>query len=932
MLDALDPARPGARAVVLEGEPGVGKTALWRRALGAAPARGWRVLASAPASTESRLAFTALGDLFDLAIDEALAELPGPQRRALEVALLRSGEPLTTDSIDERMIGVATLSVLRALAARMPCVVAIDDLQWVDASSAGALRFALRRLRDEPILVLATRRLQPRPSPAPELERMLGDERVQRLRIGPLSLGAVHELLLARLGFATSRPTLVRLHELTTGNPLYSLEIGRELIARGAEPAPDERLPVPGSVRELVRTRLERLSPATREVLLAAAALSRPTRTTLARLDPQTDLALDEALAAGVIEISGEERVRFAHPLFASVHYEQAPLAERRRLHARLSDIVEDLEERARHLALATAGVDERVAAQLDAAASSATRRGATRAAAELSDLAARLTPTAGERARRVLAAAEYHHRSGSLALATDRAREALGAATVPGVRARALGLLGTLAADSEGVEAALGFYRRGLRAAGAARELRADLHQKLTWLRLLDADARGAERHARAMLRLAAGVDIEAEAAASATLSLVVAARGRPVPGALLERGRRRVAVAAPERPWAWSETSPASLEGVVLLWAGELERARDPLRGMERQAVESADPWREMHAVAYLSALETGLGRPLRGWELARRYLDLAVAADQGAQRAGALWPLAAAASWLGRADEARAAAREGLALAERTGHRLYVIGNLIALGGTALSLEEPADAAADLWQAWELMRRGGIESLARFPLPADLVEALVAIGEHHRAAAVAREHAVIATRLGRPWILALAARCAGLVAEARGEEEVAVEAFERALREHANQDRALDRARTLLVYGAMERRPRRKLAARDLLEAALAAFEAAGAERWAERARAELARIGGRRAAADGSLSATEEAIARLVAAGRTNREAAVALHLSPRTIEWNLSKLYRKLGVRSRTELAGALGSREILDTALSSTAKSVDSPG
>lgn len=932
LLDALDPARPGARAVVLEGEPGVGKTALWRRALAAAPARGWQVLASAPARTESRLAFAALGDLFDLEIDEALAGLPEPQRRALEVALLRSGERLTTGSIDERMIGVATLSVLRALAARTPCVVAIDDLQWVDPSSAGALRFALRRLVDEPILVLATRRLEPRPVPTPELERMLGDDRVQRLRVTPLSLGAVHELLLTRLGLETSRPTLLRLHELTAGNPLYSLEIGRELMARGAEPAPAERLPVPGSVRELVHTRLERLSPPTREALLGAAALARPTQSTLARLDPEAEVALDEALAAGVIEMPGGERVRFAHPLFASVHYEEAPLAARRRMHARLSEIVDDLEERARHLALATTAVDEGVAAQLDAAARSAARRGATRAAAELSDLGARLTPTPAERAQRVLAAAEYHHRMGSIGLANDRAREALGAALAPSVRARALALLGTLAADGEGVEAAAGFYHRGLREAGAARELRADLHQKLTWLRLLDADALGAERHARAMLRLAAGVDDDAEAAASATLSLVDVARGRPVPGALLEPARRGAAAEMMHRPWAWSETSPASLEGLVLLWGGEFERARDPLQTMEREALESADPWREMHAVAYLSALETGLGRPRRGWELASRYLELAVAADQDAQRAGALWPLAAAASWLGRTDEARNAAHEGLALAERTGHALYVIGNLTALGATALSLEEPADAAADLWRAWELMRRGGIESVARFPVPADLIEALVGMGEHDRAAALAREHAVIATRLGRPWILALAARCAGLVAEARGEEEAAVESFERALREHREQDRPLDHARTLLAYGIMERRRRRKLAARELLTEALARFVAAGAERWGDRTRAELGRIGGRHAAAPGSLSATEEAIAKLVAAGRTNREVAAVLHLSARTVEWNLSKLYRKLGVRSRTELAGALGSREPLDAAPAPAGKSVDSPG
>jgi DNA-binding CsgD family transcriptional regulator len=374
-------------------------------------------------------------------------------------------------------------------------------------------------------------------------------------------------------------------------------------------------------------------------------------------------------------------------------------------------------------------------------------------------------------------------------------------------------------------------------------------------------------------------------------------------------------------------------------LLWSGELEQARDPLGAMHQAATECADPWLEMHALAYLSALETGLGRPARGSELARRYLELAVAADQDAQRAGALWPVAVAATWLGRTDEAKDAAREGLALAERTGHGLYVIGNLTALGAAELSLDEPAAAVAVLQRAWLVAHRGGVESLARFPVLADLVQAMLLIGEQDRAAALSREHRRIARRLDRPWALALAARCEGLVADACGEDSGAVAAFERALGEHARQDRPLDRARTLLAYGALHRRRRRKRAAHELLRRALEIFEAAGAERWAERTRVELGRIGGRRAAAPGALSATESAIARLISSGRTNREVAAALHLSARTVEWNLSKVYRKLGVRSRTELAMALGtegtragSRDTPEPAPLPRVKSGDSPG
>ncbi len=923
--------------MVLDGEAGVGKTALWRSALDAAPERGWRTLISAPAGSEARFSFAALGDLLDREIDDTLPSLPEPQRKAMEVALLRREDSSGRSAIDERMIGVATLSALRALTARTPVLVAIDDLQWVDAPSACALGFALRRLRDEPVLVLATRRLEQRPRAGLEVERMLGDERVRRLRIAPLSLGGVHELLLTRLGFDASRPTLLRVYELTAGNPFFALEIGRELAARGIEPVADEPLPVPGTVRQLVQARLERLSPPARSALLASAALIRPTLSLLARLDEHADAALDEAVAAGLIELSGE-RVRFVHPLLASIHYEQTPLAERRRTHARLSAIVEDPEERARHLALATASVDENVATQLDDAGRAAALRGAPQSAAELCDLAARLTPARSDRAERLIAAAEHHQRAGNLGLAGERAREALNAAIRPPVRARALGVLGTVAADTEGTEAAVAAYRLALREPGAPRDLRADLHQKLAWICLVGADARGAECHARAMLRLAEGVDPTAEAAAAATFSLAVSARGRPVPPRLL-RTVTAAATASRERPWAWSETSPAALTGVVLLWSGELEQAREPLRAMYRTATESADPWLEMHALAYLSSLETGLGRPAYGWSLARRYLELAVATDQAAQRAGALWPVAVAATWLGRTGEAKAAAREGLALAKRTGHGLYVIGHLSALGAAELSVGEPAAAEAALGQAWALAHRGGVESPARFPMLPDYVEALLMIGEHARAAMFSGELERIARRLARPWALALAGRCDALVAEARGDDDAAVAGFERAVGEHSRQDRPLDRARTLLAYGALHRRRRRRRLARELLERARAIFEAAEAAQWAERACAELGRIGGRPAAAPGSLTATEAAIAKLVASGRTNREVAAALQLSARTVEWNLSKLYRKLGVHSRTQLAMALrGDRtestigQTLDPSPPARIKSGDFPG
>jgi len=908
LLGALDPEQAGSRAVLVEGEAGVGKTILWRRAVEAAAERGWLTVIAAPAASEARLAFAALGDLFDVGVDDALMALPEPQREALEIALLRRDGDLGAAELGGRMIGVATLGALRALALHRPLVVAIDDMQWMDSSSADALRFALRRLRNERVAVLATRRLDHQVRRVPELERILGDDRVTRIRLGPLSVAGLHELVRLRCGTRVSRPMLLRLHEAAGGNPFFALEIARELLARGAEPAPGEPLPVPGNVRDLLKARLERMAAETRAVLLAAAAMARPTRTLLGRLGESAELAVDDAIAAGVLELVGE-RVRFTHPLLASVLYDQAPLVERRRVHGRLAEIVETLPERARHLALASSGVDERVATQLDSVACEAARRGAPLEAAELADLATRLTSAEGDREHRMLAAAEYHHRAGALALAADRAREALDHLTNPAGRARALCLLGTIAADAEGFGPAVPLYRRALRESGVPREQRADVHQKLAWSQITAGDARSGERHARAMMRLLSHADdTEARAAAAGTLSLAIAARGRAVPDALLERVLEVEAPASPAQSWAWSVTGPAMLEGVVLLWSGELERARGPLERMLRVATECQDPWLEMHALAYLSSLETHLGRPLVGLELAERYLELAVASEQDAQRAGALWPVAVAAAWVGREDMARQAVQEGLEIVTRTGHCLYEIGNLTALGGLELALDRPAAAVEALERAWAIAHRGGIESQSRFPILADAVQALVAIGELPRARKLAVELDRIACALDRPWLAALAARCRGLVAAGSEDDDGALREFDAALEQHARQERPLDHARTLLACGQVNRRAQRKSAARAQLEQAEQLFHGAGAVLWCERARVERGRIGGRLAAPSGGFSATEAEIAELVADGRTNREVAAALHLTEKTVEWNLSKIYRKLGVRSRTELS------------------------
>ena len=401
---------------MLAGEPGIGKTAIWRELVARARRLGWEVLTTAPAGSEVQLGWVGLADLIGPLGERSLAGLPAPQRRALEVVLLQAHDP----GVGVRAIGSALLGVLRHVAGERPLLLGIDDLQWLDPASSHALAFALRRLDPAPVTVLATCR-SPYERPLPlDLGRTFGDERVTRLEIGPLTLAAVHELLTSRLAFDAPRETLVALFEAANGNPFVSLELARELVRRGAAPIPGAPLPVPTSVRELIAERIARLPADVRELLLAAAGLARPTVRLLERVQPDAESCVDRAIEEGLVELGPGGRIAFTHPLLARVPYEALEPAARRRLHTRLAKVADDVEERARHSALAASRPSAAVAAELDRAAASTGARGLSRSAAELSMLAARMTPASRGAARwaRLIAAAEWSERSGE----TERA------------------------------------------------------------------------------------------------------------------------------------------------------------------------------------------------------------------------------------------------------------------------------------------------------------------------------------------------------------------------------------------------------------------------------------------------------------------------------------------------------------------------------
>ena len=335
---ALALAAAGPAALVLDGDPGIGKTTLWRAGVERARALGFRVLVARPAEAERELSFAGLADLVS-DVTGRLDALPAPQRRSLRVALLLDEAGATP--VDDRAIAAAVLGLFRSLAAERPLLLAVDDTQWLDRPSQLAVQYAVRRLDGERVGVLAAHR---RAEPS-----RLELEHAERLAVGPLTLAATHELLRMRLGRTFPRPTLVRLHETSNGNPFFAIELARVLADR--QLAIDEPIPVPGTLRELVGKRFEQLSPQARETALFVAALGRPTASALAAAVGDGDRVasdLDEAVAADVLD-RDHDRLRFTHPLLASVSYAEATPAERRAVHRRLAEVVGDPEERARH-------------------------------------------------------------------------------------------------------------------------------------------------------------------------------------------------------------------------------------------------------------------------------------------------------------------------------------------------------------------------------------------------------------------------------------------------------------------------------------------------------------------------------------------------------------------------------------------------------
>jgi DNA-binding CsgD family transcriptional regulator len=879
--------RPGT-ALAIMGDAGIGKSTLWDAAVAHAREQEALVLSSRPAEADRALDHAGLIDLFDSVMDGVLALLLPPRRRALEVVLLR--EESSGDPLDHRALGVAVRDVLEILGERGRTVIAVDDVQWLDPSSSRVLAFALRRLDSSAVSLLLARRLVAGAQPS-ELEQAFGVDRIRPLVVGPLSVGALHRILRDRLGTPFPRQTLLRIHEQSGGNPLFALELARALPANVD---PLEPFPVPETVEEVLRARISVLPRSTRDALACAAALGTTSESALEPLGVTAE-SIDAAVAERVVERKNG-LVHFTHPLLSAVVYADLGEEERRSIHARIADVLDDAVLRARHLALATEPPDRDVANLVADAGRLATDRGASALGAELADWALRLTPAAeaDERRRRALSAARAHLAAGEWTHARTIATELLAETESGPLRAETLLLLATFEHD----DLAVPVLQEALTQAASDARLRARIQLELALAERFRTGFAAAFEETRAALELAEGLDDDVLCFDTLVQLYVLGRRVGAETARYVERARQ-VATAAGDPRMLREANMIAAMtlaeSGGIDAGRAHLEREHEEWR--ERDELFSADLLWELSWVELWG----------RRWELAAEYAARArdIRLQYGVERNQDYIPSAWIAVHRGLLELALDESRRGLKLSEeQIGFHpplLAAVPGLVALwrgdAATAVARLGDADrqAAALGWGAPETR-----------PWTADYVEALLELGSLDEAVRVLDGWEADAVRLGPDRVLAEVGRCRGVVAAARGDVDEAVALLEHAVDGHEQLGDSFGRARAFLALGIARRRKRQKRAAREAIRAALAGFESLGAATWAERARAELGRIGGR--TREEGLSAAERRVAALVAVGHTNHEVAAALFLAERTVASHLTSIYRKLGVRSRTELA------------------------
>lgn len=897
----LQSTAAGPAALLIEGEAGIGKTTLWLATLEQAAARGFRVLSARAAEAESVLAYTTLADLLDEVDAGTWADLPGPQLLAVDQVLLRADNDAVTD---QRAVAAAFLSVIERLGEDGPVLLAIDDLQWLDPSSMHVIAFAARRLMG-PAGILATVRTEPGDGTGAAWLQLPRPEALKRIRLNPLSVSDLHAAVTARLRKSFSRPTIGRIHQVSGGNPFYAIELARAIEDRPTSIG----MSLPRTLTDVVRNRIGNLDPDVHEALLAASCMAAPTvesvsTATVADDDRLVEL-LEVAESKGIIAIDGN-RIQFAHPLLARGVYSQAAPGSRRSMHRRLAEIVDEPELRARHLALAATSGDQVTLDALDRAAESARMRGAPAAAAELVDLAIGL---GGDTPDRRLRSALHHFDAGDHRRAATVLEETVDTLPPGDQRAEALSRLAVVRLYGEGFFESARLLRDALDDVAADSPLRVQLLITLAYcmfhnnqveegVRTADQAVSHAEQlnqphllsmalGMRSILRFTAGLGLDEESI-----------------GRALELEDQEALTPLVFRPTVQN--------ALLLQWTNQFDGADEILEAIRVRCVEKGEEGEHVFIAQHAVMNSLWLGDLVNANLLAEDTMEYARQLGGNTPRFLAQSLRAHLAAYAGHEAEARQAIADALESARRSGTSRLSERVLGALAFLELSLGnyDAALAAVDpLLSAFDPeVTPTELPNAAYLP---DAIEALVHSGRPAQAEPLIDALERNGQRLDRPWMLAVGARSRSMLLAARGDLDAAHAAARRAMTAHERLPMPFERARTLLVLGQVERRQRKKESASTRLQEAFATFERLNAPLWADRARSELVRasVGPRQT---GQLTPSEQRVAELAASGMKNRDVAAALFISPKTVEANLARVYRKLGIKSRAELGRHIG--------------------
>jgi DNA-binding CsgD family transcriptional regulator len=894
--DFLASASTAPSALVIEGDPGIGKTTLWLSALDQARERGFTVLAARASATDSVLAYTSLADLLaDAGLDAT--PLPDPQRLAIDRILLRAN---TDDQpTDQRTVAAAFVSVIQILAEASPVLVAVDDLQWLDLSSAHAIGFAARRATGR-VGMLATFRTNSHRDRPPSWFAPPPPAELTRIRLGPLSVVALHTAVSRRLGRSLSRPQMSRIYQLSAGNPFYAIELARTLL----DQPPGTQVSMPATLMDLVDNRIGTLDAAVRDALLATACVGAPTIGDVAHAiggDAQHVVGLLEiAETQGVIEIFGN-RVQFTHPLLARGCYDDASPAHRRAMHRRLAELVTEPELRARHLALSDPTGEPQTLDALDTAARRARRRGAPLAAAEFLDMAIRL---GGDTPKRRIRSARNHLDAGDSARARTLLTETISALPPGGLRAEALHMLAVVSLYDDSFVEAADLLKRALGEGGDHLPLRVQTLVTLAFTLLNVGD----------MTAALATVDQAVTAAErlghpqllSQALSMSVHLQFRHGDG-LDQHSLQRALELEDRQAFMPAALRPGVQHALLLGWSGDLDRAYEEMTSWGRRCRERGEEGELIHVAFNTFQIEVWRGSFTEATLLADDAMESALQLGGDLALGTALTMRTTLAAYAGDEQRARDDVAAALAASQRCGAQVLAQWPIVSLGFLEVSLGNYAAALKTLAPQLSRFNTGpGATEISVAGFLPDAVEALIGLGRFDEAEPLVAALERNGRRLDRAWMLAVGARCRAMLLAAQGDLAEATAAAHTAMAEHDRLPMPFERARTQLLLGQLQRRQRRRDAASANVGAALAVFDQLDTPLWSAKARASLARSDISAGPAK-LLTAGERRVAELAASGMTNREVAAALFISPKTVEVHLTHIYRKLDVRTRAEL-------------------------